>query len=181
MEQHSLAVADIATIVAEASAKSHQATAKISGARLADIGNEDKATIIRRIRHWTLAGALLPIGATHSGTGRHRRYGSESVYEAALLNRLAEWSLPIGVLKAIATVLRQDRARGEFKALWDEAIAGHSVVFLYAMPWAAPDRGVGDTPEVVIGLLPEASLSRFSKAPGAMLLNLSVIFRDISL
>jgi hypothetical protein len=29
---------------------------------------------IRRLRGWTLAGALVPIGDPHAGTGRHRQY-----------------------------------------------------------------------------------------------------------
>jgi hypothetical protein len=179
--EHSLSVAEVATAITTASAKSWRQSLKISDAKFADFVAESEAMLIRRIRHWTLTGALLPIGATHSGSGKHRRYGSESVYEAAILNKLADWGMPIGILKGTITVIRQAIARGEAKQLWDKAVAGHETVFLYAVPLSVPVQDTSDTPDVMAGLMSESSISRFSKVAGAVLLNLSIIFHDISL
>jgi hypothetical protein len=179
--ERSFTVAEIASAITTASAESWRPRLTVSDAGFANLVSEEKAVLIRRIRHWTLAGALLPIGSAHAGTGRHRRYGIEAIYEATILNKLAEWSVSIGVLKTVATTLRQYRARGDGRRLWSEAVAGRETVFLYAVPWAASDRGISDAPEIVLDLLPEKSLERLGKVTGAMILNLSMLFRDISL
>jgi hypothetical protein len=85
----------------------------------------------RRIRHWTLAGALIPAGPAHAGTGRHHRYDSSAAYQAALLNWMADYSLSIAVLVAVGTRLRVMLA-GEQRltALWNDAIAGARDVWL---------------------------------------------------
>jgi hypothetical protein len=177
-----LSVAKVATAITTASAKSWRQSLKISDTKFADFVAESEAMLIRRIRHWTLTGALLPIGATHSGSGKHRRYGSESVYEAAYLNKLADWGMPIGILKGTITVIRQAIARGEAKQLWDKAVfAAHETVFLYVVPLSVPVQDTSDTPDVMAGLMSESSISRFSKVAGAVLLNLSIVFHDISL
>jgi hypothetical protein len=179
--EHSLSVAEIAASITTASAKSWRPKLTLSDDKFAEFVAASEEMLVRRIRHWTLAGALLPIGATHSGSGKHRRYGIEAVYDAAILNKLAEWGTPIGFLKETVTVLRQERARGEGKRLWDEALAGEAVVFLFVVPLSTQDQNPDNSSEVMAGLMSESSISRLSKTAGAVVLNLSIIFRDISL
>jgi hypothetical protein len=50
---------------------------------------------IERIRHWTREHLLLPVDQHHGGTGKHRRYAAESVYDAAILTVIADAGLPI--------------------------------------------------------------------------------------
>jgi hypothetical protein len=83
----------------------------------------ERATLIRRIRHWTLAGALKPVGNVHGGTGKHRRYAAQEGYIAAILDVLANRSLPIGTLKAVAKEVRK-------KPWQDYATNRESSVFL---------------------------------------------------
>ena len=61
------------------------------------------AFVSRRIRHWTLAGALETIGEARSGVGRHRRYTREAAYFAAVLDALADLGLPIDALKKVGS------------------------------------------------------------------------------
>ena len=50
----------------------------------------DAAETRERIRHWTREDLLSPIASHHSGTGRHRKYDASSVYDAAILNAVAQ-------------------------------------------------------------------------------------------
>jgi hypothetical protein len=69
---------------------------------------EDEIVFVtRRIRHWTLAGALQTVGEVHSGVGRHRRYSTDAVYFAAILDALADGGLPLEALKLVAEQLRK--------------------------------------------------------------------------
>jgi hypothetical protein len=83
---------------------------------------QQKDLYLRRLRHWSTAGVLDTLGAQHVGTGRARRYGSEQAYIAAVLLRLADWGLSIGILKAVAKVIAIEKAKGEeISKLWEEA------------------------------------------------------------
>ncbi|MCB9973321.1 MAG: hypothetical protein H6854_02025 [Rhodospirillales bacterium] len=44
--------------------------------------------LARQVRYWTTEDILSPIGGKHSGTGRHREYGIQEVYKAALTYEL---------------------------------------------------------------------------------------------
>lgn len=73
---------------------------------LAETG--DKAELVlRRIRHWTAAGALPTVGEANTGTGRHRRYARETAYLAIVLDALADRGLPIDLLKAVSQTVRE--------------------------------------------------------------------------
>jgi hypothetical protein len=50
----------------------------------------DAAETRERIRHWTREDLLSPVASHHSGTGRHRKYDASSVYDAAILNAVAQ-------------------------------------------------------------------------------------------
>jgi len=45
----------------------------------------DVAGTIHRIRHWTREGMMLWVDQLHAGTGKHRRYAPDAVYDAAIL------------------------------------------------------------------------------------------------
>jgi DNA-binding transcriptional MerR regulator len=53
------------------------------------------ASTIERIRHWTREGLLIPADQHHAGSGKHRRYATESVYDAAILTVIANAGLPL--------------------------------------------------------------------------------------
>jgi len=77
---------------------------------------------LRRLRHWSTLGILDTLGPQHSGSGRHRRYETETIYIAALLVRLADRGLPVGVLKLIAGGLaRSTSPQGEYHEQWETA------------------------------------------------------------
>jgi DNA-binding transcriptional MerR regulator len=76
---------------------------------------------LRRLRHWTAAGILQPVGALYPGTGQSRQFDPEQVYHAAVLFKLADHGLSIGFIKAIADVLAQTLRRADQGELWEEA------------------------------------------------------------
>lgn len=100
--------------------------------------------LIRRVRHWTLAGVLTPLGGAHSGTGRHRLYSPETVYSAAVINSLVELGLPIGVLKFVADALAgiPRTSIDPWFDLWRSAIGGNRSVFL-TLGLSIPPPGSG--------------------------------------
>ena len=71
----------------------------------------EAAAMSERIRHWTREGLLLPVDQHHAGTGRHRRYGPDAVYEAAILNALATAGLQLVSQPYIHSALSQVRQR----------------------------------------------------------------------
>jgi DNA-binding transcriptional MerR regulator len=77
--------------------------------RLAQIAPDVDATV-QQIRHWTREGLLLPIQDTlHSGTGVHRVYNNDAVYEGAILSVIANAGLPISGSKILADAMVQAR------------------------------------------------------------------------
>jgi hypothetical protein len=95
----------------------------------------DVELVIRRLRSWTLAGALTPVGDPHSGTGKHRLYDRSAVYPAAVLNVLADNDQSIGNLLEIARLIRNlsgpvPLIAGDLQHLWAQAISGTDDVFL---------------------------------------------------
>ncbi len=65
----------------------------------------NRPLIISRLRHWVREGLIGPVGEPHPGSGRHR-YFKETALEVALaLNALADFNLPIGVLRTAAREL----------------------------------------------------------------------------
>jgi DNA-binding transcriptional MerR regulator len=62
-------------------------------------GSAAKRALIRRLRHWTREGLLKPTGKKHPGTGSHRTYEDWAVEDAALLNAMADFGLPIDTMR----------------------------------------------------------------------------------
>jgi hypothetical protein len=114
---------------------------------------EDIEFAIRRIRNWTVAGALVPVGDHHSGSGKHRRYDDSSVYIAATMSVLADADQSIGVLLAVARLIRNlfgdnplinlfgdnPLIAGNMLDRWNSAVRGESDIFLMVNP--GPTRG----------------------------------------
>lgn len=98
-------------------------------------GQGDVDLVIRRIRSWTLSGALKPIGDPYTGSGRHRRYGRTSIYVAAVLNVLAENDQSIATLLSVSQLIRAVADDppiivGEPLRAWQIALAGEGLVYL---------------------------------------------------
>jgi hypothetical protein len=66
--------------------------------RLRPIAPNVEATVIR-LRHWTTGLMLVPIEKMHAGTGRHRAYAADDVYNAAILHVLADFGLTISAVR----------------------------------------------------------------------------------
>jgi hypothetical protein len=72
----------------------------------------ERAAIVERLRHWGKEGLLAPVGQRNPGTGRPNAYEVTAVYDAAILNTLADSGLPIGRLRHIGVTLSAaERAR----------------------------------------------------------------------
>jgi hypothetical protein len=66
--------------------------------RLRPIAPNVEATVIR-LRHWTTGLMLVPIDKMHAGTGKHRVYAADDVYNAAILHVLADFGLTISAVR----------------------------------------------------------------------------------
>jgi hypothetical protein len=67
----------------------------------------DKELIISRLRHWVREGLIVPVGEHHPGSGRRRYFEDTALGIALALNDLADFNLPIGVLRSAALKLRK--------------------------------------------------------------------------
>jgi DNA-binding transcriptional MerR regulator len=84
-----------------------------------------RALWLRRAREWSSAGVLPPAKRHQQGTGRHRLYDLDAVYMGAVLFRMSDLGVPIGVLAQIARVIqnpRRTQAEREFREFWRNAI-----------------------------------------------------------
>lgn len=91
----------------------------------------------RTVQFWSSEGALEPRPETaNQGPGRGRLYEAEEVEIAAVLGRLARYSVKIGPLKGIAALLRQVLSTGPRFGIskWQDAEAAHILYTLKDMP-----------------------------------------------
>jgi DNA-binding transcriptional MerR regulator len=78
--------------------------------RLSPIAPNQPATI-ERLRHWTREGFIVPADQHHAGTGKHRRYADDALYDAAILNAFADLGITIVAWKdTLLRALAQARA-----------------------------------------------------------------------
>lgn len=143
----------------------------------------DSDLVTRRIRHWTLAGALAPEGLAHSGTGRHRRYAASTAYEAVLLNWLADWGLSISVLQGVNEQLQPMLAGNlRLSGLWNDAISGSKGVWmLLLIRRVSPDRGA-EQHRVDVALKTDAEIAEWiATAHGGVIVRLTSLFGRVSL
>ena len=153
-------------------------TLTVSELAKAVAGKEGSDLVTRRIRHWTLAGALAAEGPTHSGTGRHRRYAASTAYDAVLLNWLADWGLSISVLLGVSGRLQPVLA----SSLWNDAISGSSGVWmLLLIQRVSPDRGA-EQHIVEVALKTDAEIAEWiATASGGIIVRLTDLFGRVSL
>jgi hypothetical protein len=141
----------------------------------------DVELAIRRLRHWTLAGALTPIGEPHSGTGKHRRYDDSAIYSAAVLTALAENDQPIGTLIAVGQLIRnlsgpKPLIAGKMLVLWNQALARDGEVFL--VMGAGAKEGQQTAPNIY-GLLLRPQFQELL-LPSGVFVNLTSVFSRLS-
>jgi DNA-binding transcriptional MerR regulator len=65
----------------------------------------DTAATIQRIRHWTREQMLVPIDQHHEGTGKHRRYAENTVYDAAILHAVTSAGLHVATQRYLIDAL----------------------------------------------------------------------------
>ena len=65
----------------------------------------DRAAVVERLRTWTDAGLLEPAGDRNPGTGKPRTYPDTAMYDAAILNSLADAGFPIGKARYFMVVM----------------------------------------------------------------------------
>jgi hypothetical protein len=144
--------------------------------------------LMRRVRYWTLAGALPTAGARHAGSGRHRRYPIDSVYLAMILHYLADWGSPIGVIRLVSETILERKAQEEDSAYWAAAVTGTQMIHLCIVVRSAsdrPDRNPhphGLSNGIILAFFSEDEMAAFHKLMAhVMSLNLTKIFRGIIL
>jgi DNA-binding transcriptional MerR regulator len=89
-------------------------------AKLAPIA-PDVANTVQRIRHWTRENALRPAEFEHGGPGKHRRYGADAVYSAAVLHVMTSAGLPVSHSRFMTDAMRTVAAKAaKWKAARDK-------------------------------------------------------------
>ena len=63
----------------------------------------DIAGTTERLRHWTREGLISPVAAHHEGTGKHRRYNPDVVFDALVLNAFADIGIQIAAKRHLIT------------------------------------------------------------------------------
>lgn len=76
--------------------------------RLAPIA-PDTAGTIQRIRHWTREQMLLPAHQHHAGTGKHRRYSEDAIYDAAILHIFTSAGISVSGSRTLVDALTMAR------------------------------------------------------------------------
>jgi hypothetical protein len=142
--------------------------------------------VIRRLRSWTVAGALLPIDDPYSGTGKHRHYDRAALYCAAVLNVLAENDQSIGTLVAFGRLIRGFSGSvplhaGVFLERWEQAIAQKAVVYLITTRGrmrGGSDSGVTEVTVDSLFLEEELPLA-LKRYAGGVFVNLTAVFAGL--
>ena len=69
----------------------------------------DTSSTLNRIRHWFREQMLLPVDQEHAGSGKHRRFGADAVYDAAVLHVLTDTGLPVSGSRDLVDALTRAR------------------------------------------------------------------------
>lgn len=67
-----------------------------------------RSLTVSRLRHWVREGLIGPVGEHHPGSGRHRYFKDTALEVALALNALADFNLPVGVLRTAARELHRE-------------------------------------------------------------------------
>jgi DNA-binding transcriptional MerR regulator len=76
--------------------------------RIAPLTSSTADQMTEKIRHWTREQMLAPTHL-HSGTGRHRTYPENAVYEAALLHVLTNAGFTVSAMRYLVEAVTQTR------------------------------------------------------------------------
>jgi hypothetical protein len=141
---------------------------------------DDMNLVMRRVRHWTVAGIMPTEGEVHAGTGRHRRYPRSSVHLTLVLTRMADFGLSIGLLKMTSMVLQSaSMGMGRGKR-WQEAVTGKREIYcLFAADKSSASQTITDAANNAL-LTEEQIIERMKKSEAGILINLTALFRGIS-
>ena len=136
----------------------------------------DLAMVIDRLRHWTAAGLLTAAGDPNPGTGRKRTYDEAAIYDAAILNALADIGLPIGKQRYFMTVL--DLAE-QARRWWAQKPRGGIV--LEVADFGDPDPDGGTHAVFLHDGTKKGHLGNLihPRAESSIILNISRLFRRI--
>jgi hypothetical protein len=166
--------------VHDSTAESVTASAPALGTPLLTVGEiaeqlqkiaPNTSATIERIRHWTRERLLLPADQHHAGTGKHRRYSEESVYDSAILTVIANAGLPIVTQVYLRTALPLARSA---LLKWRQARSKNRDLPLFLEISQSPDKTGGPTVNIYEGAVkhdPTAELS--------LTINLSQIFTRV--
>jgi DNA-binding transcriptional MerR regulator len=69
----------------------------------------DIAGTVNRIMHWTREQMLLPVDRHHAGTGKHRRYAADAIYDAAILHVTTSAGLKVSSQRYLVDALTMAR------------------------------------------------------------------------
>ncbi len=92
--------------------------------RCAPPSEKHRALWLRRAREWSGAGILPTAKRQRQGSGRHRLYDFDTLYLAAVLFRISDLGIPIGVLGSISALIQpphRTKERREFAEFWRQA------------------------------------------------------------
>src|SRR5262249_34954999 len=136
----------------------------------------DLAMVIDRLRHWTAAGLLTSAGDPNPGTGRRRTYDEAALYDAAILNALADIGLPIGKQRYFMTVLGLAEQARE---LWAQERRGG--IFLEVADFGEPDANGGSHAVFLHDGTKKGHLGNLihPRAESSLILNVSRLFKRI--
>ena len=135
--------------------------------------------LVRQLRHWTLAGALKPIGPVSSGVGHHRKYSGESLYIAALLIELSRYRPPVIVMNGLALtflIMTRGANRPRWATMWQQAKAGEAGIHAAIALGDLHKKGGGAD---VVLYVPEGHPITLDKENSTIILNLTRLFSGL--
>jgi DNA-binding transcriptional MerR regulator len=140
-------------------------------AALAPIEPDVEATV-QRIRHWTREGMLLPVNRLHAGTGKHRQYAADAVYDAAVLHVFTSNGLNVSSMRHLVDALTFARfALPKWKSARSKGLAPTLYLFISRKP----DK----SERTVVGLLEDPAELKLSVG-FTMIIDLADLFTRVA-
>lgn len=141
---------------------------------------KEAAQLMRRIRHWTAANLLQPIGGKDTGTGVSRRYDERELQRAAILAELERYRVPVPIIDQFP--LSMDNYQSS--QAWRDALEGKRPVFLQ-LAWNEMTTMWTLTPDIpqVLLLAPKGKVHSHADAlnecVSAIVVNLTGVFAKL--
>jgi DNA-binding transcriptional MerR regulator len=130
-------------------------------------GPADAAATLQQLRHWTREGFLLPVSGHHDGTGKHRRYEQDIVYDGAILKAFARAGLHVVTHRYLLEALSMAR---DARQRWERS-KNRRPLFLEISHRPAGGDAVIAVHEGAVNCDPAAELS--------IVINLTEIFKNV--